>query len=85
MAIDTRELLDRQRKRLVGAVLGHCENARWWQQLSELERRQLRDKVLTAAGAYHDLMLDLVRSTDDGAFNEHALQILDRIHAAVKR
>lgn len=83
--IDTKELLDRQRKRLLATVLGHCEQSTWWTKLTPLQQRQLREKVLTAVGAYHDLMLDLMRSSDDGTVqNEIALELLDKIYRTVK-
>lgn len=83
--IDTKELLDRQRKRLLATVLGHCEQSAWWTKLTPLQQRQLREKVLTAVGAYHDLMLDLMRSSDDGTVqNEIALELLDKIYRTVK-
>lgn len=79
-------LLVEQRKRLVAALLQHCENAAWYRHLSEGERQALRQNVLSSVGVFYDLMRDVIKVTrDDSLRNEEALNLLRRVHESQRR
>lgn len=82
MAVDTREFLTKQRKRATGAVLGYMERSGWYERLSSHEKADVRDKVLSAMGAYHDAVLDVISTLDGagGVHNERALELLTELH-----
>ena len=75
-----RNVLNEQRRRLVGNLMQYLE-ANVYTHLSEHEQRELRKRVLTAVGAYHDVCLDMLKaSIDDGSVvNEEALHLLARV------
>jgi len=82
----SRNMLMEQRRRLVGSVMEYVEK-NIYKYLPEDERKKLREKMLASIGVYHDVMLDLVRAlagTDEAVVNEHALLLLQQIHAEVR-
>ena len=82
-----RNLLAEQRKRLVGSIMRYAEED-FYAGLSREQQVAFRDKVLTSVGAYHDTVLDILKSSvDDGTYmvNEEALRMIAQIHAAVNR
>lgn len=85
MSLDTKDFLTRQRKRATGSVLGHAERAEWYGKLTPREKADLRDKVLSAIGTYHDAVLDVINTLDGGGgvHNEKALELLAELHEAV--
>lgn len=85
MSIDTKEFLARQRRRLAGGILGHVERAPWYGTLSAAQKGELRDKVLSAIGNYHDAVLDVLGAlgATEGVTNEIALKMIQEIHEAV--
>ena len=54
--------LDRARRRLVGSLMGYVEKEIYPYLPDEEARVDVRRKVLEATGAYHDGVLDMVRS-----------------------
>lgn len=81
-----RNLLIEQRRRTVGALMGHIEE-RVYPRLPAAERKELRDKVLQTVNAYHDICLDVLKSSvnDGSVVNEEALRLLAEIHGTVVR
>ena len=79
-----RNLLIEQRKRLIGSIMAHAEK-NLWADLSPTQQRALREKVLSAVGAYHDTCLDILKASVNDGFvvNEEALQLLRDIHTKV--
>lgn len=79
-----RNLLIEQRKRAVGSLMGHIETA-VYPRLTVGEQKVLREKVLTTLSAYHDVCLDILKSSvaDGTVVNEEALQMLSDIHSQV--
>jgi hypothetical protein len=77
-------LLSSQHKRLVATIMGHVERE-VYPALSLDQRRDLREVVLRAAGAYHDTALDCLKATasDDVIHNERLYELLEQIHRAV--
>lgn len=79
-----RNLLTEQRRRLVGTLLGYLDRnvaAR----LSPAEQKELREHTLRAVNAYHDVVLDILKSSvsDGGVSNERALQLIVEMHERV--
>ncbi len=71
-----RRLLVTQRRRLVAAVLNHAEKE-VYPHLSGPQREAFRTKFISAVDAYHDLMLDVLGSTqDDQVVNVDAIELL---------
>lgn len=75
-----RNVLNEQRRRLIGNLMQYIES-NVYEHMPEHEQRELRKRVLTAVGAYHDVCLDLLKaSIDDGSVvNEDALRLLARV------
>lgn len=75
-----RNVLNEQRRRLIGNLMQYLEGS-VYQHLSEPQQRELRKRVLTAVGAYHDVCLDMLKaSIDDGSVvNEEALRLMSRL------
>lgn len=81
-----KRLLIEQRKRLVASVLGSLETSSAWSRLPEPERRQLREKVLSSIGTYHDFCLDVVKvGSEDSVRNDEALGLIQQVHASQAR
>ena len=79
-----RRVLVERRKRAVGTILGWAER-RIHDKLTSTERAELREQVIAAVGAYHDVALDmLAASIDDGGMvNQEALRMLEDLHSRV--
>ena len=79
-----KNLLIEQRRRTVGALMGHIEE-KVYSRLTPPERKELRDKVLQTVNAYHDICLDILKSSvnDGSVVNEQALELLAEIHTRV--
>lgn len=75
-----RNLLNEQRRRLVGNLMTYIET-NVYRHLSPDEQRELRKRILTAVGAYHDVCIDMLKaSIDDGSMvNEDALKLMARL------
>lgn len=74
-------LLDAQRRRLVATVLGHAERS-FYGKLTQLERDELRNKVLDAVAAFADFTRDVVKIADqDFVRNERVLELVEAIHS----
>lgn len=75
-----RNVLNEQRRRLIGNLMQYLES-HVYEHLSDHEQRELRKRVLTAVGAYHDVCLDMLKaSIDDGSVvNEEALKLMARL------
>lgn len=81
-----RRLLGEQRKRMVGSLMRYIE-AEVYPELSPAQRTALREKVLAAAGAYHDVTLDmLAASVDEGTseINQAVLDAIDRLGREIR-
>lgn len=80
-----RGLLSEQRKRLVGTLMQYLEE-NVYPTLTETQRRELRAKVLSSVGQYHDAALDMLKvSVNDGSeSNDEALRLLRLMHAHMK-
>lgn len=85
MADVWRAFAGRQRERVIASVMGHAERSAWWDKMTPAERKAFRDKVLSSVGAYHDVVLDLLRSVDDQSIgNPEVVRLLDLVHASQK-
>jgi len=75
-----RNMLNEQRRRLIGNVMTYIE-ANVYRHLNADEQRELRRRILTAVGAYHDVCIDMLKaSIDDGSMvNEDALKLMSRL------
>lgn len=80
-----RNLMGETRKRAVGSLMSYIERD-VYPVLNEHQRRELRTRVLAAITQYHDVTLDVLRSSvnDGSAVNEEALVILARLDANVR-
>lgn len=72
-----RNMLNRQRKRMVATILQHAETS-FYDALTQQQKDDFRSKVLGAAAQYHDTSLDLLNSSvNDGMMlNEEAVRVL---------
>lgn len=82
-----RRLAIAQRKRAVATVLGTVE--REWLASGKVTRPEyeaFRKVALQAIDVYHDFMLDVLKISDeDITRNDHALELLERIHAGQRK
>lgn len=75
-----------QRKRCLATILGSAEASPWWGRLSVEEQRAYRQRVIDSLGVFYDLVRDVIKvSDDDSVRNEHAVDLIERIHAQVTR
>lgn len=81
-----RNVLNRQRKRVVASILEHIERT-LKDRLSEQEWSTLRSKVLGSVAQYHDACLDLVDSSVETGMmlNEEAVRVLADFNEAAQR
>lgn len=78
-------LLSSSHKRLVASIMRHIERE-VYPHLNPVERTQLREVVVRAAGAYHDTALDCLKATSPGegeVTNEHILDLVEQMHRVV--
>lgn len=82
-----RRLAGEQRRRFIAGMLGAAESTQWWPKLSAPEQRAYRDRVMSSVGTYHDFMLDVIKVThdDDSIRNEHAIELIQQVHASQTR
>lgn len=75
-----RNMLNEQRRRLIGNLMTYIEG-NVYRHLSPDEQRELRKRVLTAVGAYHDVCVDMLKaSIDDGTvINEDAVRLMAQL------
>lgn len=75
-----------QRKRCLASILGAAEASPWWGRLSVEEQRAYRQRVIDALGVFYDLCRDVIKVSDEDVVrNEHVIDLLERIHAQVRR
>lgn len=86
MSLDPKEFVGKARKRSTGAILGFIERQSWYGGLTVNQKRELRDKVLSAEGAYHDVVLDVINTLDGGGgvHNGQAIELLQEIHGLLQ-
>lgn len=80
--MNPRQFLAERRKRLVGAVLGYCEQADWYDELDRAEKEALRQKVLDCIAAFYDDVLDVMKALDGpetGVTNQLVFDLLHEI------
>lgn len=79
-------LLAESRKRLVGSLMSYMEQ-NVYPSLTEPDRKDLREKILTSVGAYHDNVRDMVKaSVVDGSIgNELLLEAIHDLHRSLER
>jgi hypothetical protein len=75
-----RNVLNEQRRRLIGNLMTYIEG-NVYKHLDADEQRELRRRVLTAVGAYHDVCIDMLKaSIDDGTVvNEDAVRLMAQL------
>lgn len=80
-----RNMLDQQRKRLLGSLMQYLEQ-NVYQHLSVDEQQALRQKVLQAVSAHHDVCLDLLKSSvsDGSVVNAQALELIEQMHSELQ-
>lgn len=78
-------LVSVRRRRLVASIMGHAERA-FYDQLTEEQQNDFREKVLQSVDDFADLMRDMLRvAGDDVVLNAHVIELLDRIHQNTRR
>lgn len=82
-----KNLLIESRKRLVGSLMSYLEAEIYPLLPSKVDRDDLRQKVLNSIGAYHDVCLDLLKSSinDGSVTNDLVLQAIYDLHDEMKR
>lgn len=75
-----RNVLNEQRRRLIGNLMQYMER-NVYEHLTPDQQRELRSRVLTSVGQYHDVCLDMLKaSIDDGTLvNEDAQRLMSRL------
>jgi hypothetical protein len=81
-----RELGGKARRRAVASIMGYSETV-FSELVEEADWQRYREKVLNALGVYHDTMTDIMLTLGEGPgiVNEHALEMLERIHGEQTR
>lgn len=78
-----KRLIIEKRKRVVATILGAAE--RDFLRTGKITREEyegFRTTALLAIDAWHDLMLDILKISDEDMMrNEHAVDLLERVHA----
>ena len=78
-----KRLVIEKRKRVVATILGHAE--REWLKSGKISREEFeafRTTTLQSIDGWHDLMLDILKVSDEDMMrNGHAVQLLERVHA----
>jgi hypothetical protein len=85
MSQELSNLLVASHKRLVATVMRHVER-QVYPVLTLVQRRELREVVVRAAGTYHDTALDCLKAVagdDTTVTNERLYELLESIHRAV--
>lgn len=80
-----KRLATEQRKRLVASIMSYAEQSSWWMKLSVPEQRAYREKVLNSIGVFYDFILDVIKVGSDGMVNEHAIEMIERVHQSQQR
>lgn len=62
--MDGRKLVGERRKRLVASIMGHAERE-FFDQLTPIQQREFRGKVLQSIDEFADLMRDILKVADD--------------------
>jgi hypothetical protein len=76
-------IVGEQRKRLIGAILGHAERE-IYPSLTVAQQQAFRAKVLGAIGSFSDFVIDVLRGTSQGQWvNDDAMRLLAEISAQV--
>jgi hypothetical protein len=80
-----KRLIAEQRRRCVATILGSAETSGWWDRLSKDDQLDLRDDVLKGINTFYELVLDVIKVSDDGTsvVNSYAVDLLQAIHTAV--
>jgi hypothetical protein len=85
MSDDLRRLLNLQRRRLVGSLMGHAERE-LYPDLTEQQRKAYRDNTLASVDAYHEVMLDILGARDPNELvNAEAIDLLREVRDALAR
>ena len=85
MSAELSLLLSSSHKRLVASIMRHVEKD-VYPHLTLDARRELREVVVRAAGAYHDTALDCLKATSPSegeVTNEHILDLVEQMHRVV--
>lgn len=79
-----RNMLIERRQRLVGTLMRYME-IEIYPKLTEIERRELRKRILTAVDSYHEVCLDMLKaSVEDGSIlNDEATRLLARLNSSI--
>lgn len=87
MSLDPKDMVGRSRKRATASILGFAERQQWYSRLTPAEKAALRDKVLSAEAAHHDVVLDVISTLDGGGgvYNDKALELLEQIHQVLRQ
>jgi hypothetical protein len=80
-----RNLMGETRKRAIGTLMTFIEKE-IYPSLNARQQRDLRQRVLASITQYHDVTLDVLRSsvTDGSAVNDEALTVLARMDANLR-
>lgn len=78
-----KQLTIERRKRVIATILGHVEREWLYKGLiSKSQYETFRSVTLGSIGDWHDLMLDILKISDqDMMRNERAVELLERVHA----
>lgn len=80
-----RNLMGETRKRAIGSLMSHIERE-VYPHLDPAAQQALRERVLASITSYHDVCLDVLRSSvsDGQVVNEDALAMLARMDANLR-
>ncbi len=77
-------IVGEQRKRLVGAILGHAERE-FYPDLTAEQQQAFRRKVLASASTFSDFVIDVVRGSAQGVWvNDEVVGLLAEINTQVR-
>lgn len=78
------EIIGLQRRRLVGAILGHAERE-FYPDLTEDQQKAFRAKVLGSVGSFSDFVIDVVHGTSQGSWvNDEVIELLAEVNRQVR-
>lgn len=78
------DVVSRQRRRLIASILGYAERE-FYPDLTAEQQAGFRAKVLGSVGVFADLMIDMLRSANEGYWiNDEAMTLLADINSQIQ-
>lgn len=77
-------IVGEQRRRLVGAILGHAERE-FYADLTPVQQQAFRAKVLASVGSFGDFVIDVVRGISQGSYvNDEVIKMFAEINSQLR-